>query len=102
MFRLGHVTPTESDEVRLRRLEDAESGYPTDTGFAEPDKALAGSATTMPDPHVQYLAHHWLILAGPAFLPAILVVGVVLYIAIKDRRSADSSEHASSVDDQQD
>jgi hypothetical protein len=39
------------------------------------------------DPHVQYLAHHWLLLAGPAFLPAVLVVGVVLYIAIRDRRT---------------
>ncbi len=48
----------------------------------------------MADPHVEYLAHHWLILAGPAFLPAFLVVGVVLYIAVKDRRSVDEPEHA--------
>jgi hypothetical protein len=47
----------------------------------------------MPDPHVQYLAHHWIILAGPAFVPAFVVVGVVLYIALKDRRSADADEH---------
>ncbi len=46
----------------------------------------------MVDPHVHYLAHHWLILAGPAFLPAFAVVGVVLYVALKDRRSADSSD----------
>jgi hypothetical protein len=46
----------------------------------------------MPEPHVQYLAHHWIILAGPAFLPAFVVVGVVLYVALKDRRSADSTE----------
>ena len=39
------------------------------------------------DTHVEYLAHHWLLLAGPAFLPAVIVVGVVLYIAIRDRRS---------------
>jgi hypothetical protein len=38
--------------------------------------------------HVEYVAHHWLLLAGPAFLPAVIVVGVVLYVAIKDRRSA--------------
>lgn len=44
--------------------------------------------------HVEYLGHHWLILAGPAFLPAIVVVGVVLYVAMKDRRSADSSDQA--------
>jgi hypothetical protein len=55
----------------------------------------------MADPHVHYLAHHWLILAGPAFLPAFAVVGVVLYVAMKDRRSADSSE-AESADDKLD
>jgi hypothetical protein len=54
----------------------------------------------MTDPHVQYLAHHWLILAGPAFLPAFAVVGVVLYIAMKDRRNADSPEHAPTNDKQ--
>ena len=37
--------------------------------------------------HVTYMAHHWLLLAGPAFLPAVVVVGVVLYVAIKDRRT---------------
>jgi hypothetical protein len=55
----------------------------------------------MPDPHVHYLAHHWLILAGPAFLPAFVVVGVVLYVALKDRRSANKREHAP-ADDKQD
>jgi hypothetical protein len=40
------------------------------------------------DPHVEYLSHHWILLAGPAFLPAVIVVGVVLYIAIRDRRRA--------------
>ena len=53
------------------------------------------------DPHVHYLAHHWLILAGPAFVPAFLVVGVVLFLALKDRRSGDSSEQAR-TDDQRD
>ena len=38
---------------------------------------------------VEYLAHHWILLAGPAFLPAVIVVGVVLYVAIRDRRKAD-------------
>ena len=42
----------------------------------------------MGNPHVEYLAHHWILLAGPAFLPAVIVVGVVLYIAIRDRRRA--------------
>ena len=43
----------------------------------------------MTDPHVEYVAHHWILLAGPAFLPAVIVVGVVLYIAVRDRRRAD-------------
>ena len=41
-----------------------------------------------------YVAHHWLLLAGPAFLPAVVVVGVVLFIAIRDRRRADDDEQA--------
>ncbi len=41
---------------------------------------------------VEYLAHHWILLAGPAFLPAVIVVGVVLYVAIRDRRSADQAD----------
>jgi hypothetical protein len=44
------------------------------------------------DPHVAYVAHHWILLAGPAFLPAVIVVGVVLYIAIRDRRRADDDD----------
>jgi len=48
--------------------------------------------------HVEYVAHHWLLLAGPAFLPAVVVVGVVLYIAIKDRR-APGDDQQDSVDD---
>ncbi len=37
-------------------------------------------------PHVEILAHHYLLLAAPAFLPAVIVVGVILYIALRDRR----------------
>jgi hypothetical protein len=47
------------------------------------------------DPHVMYTAHHWILLAGPAFLPAVIVVGVVLYIAIRDRRRADDDAERS-------
>ena len=43
----------------------------------------------MDQTHVDYVAHHWILLAGPAFLPAVIVVGVVLYVAIRDRRNAD-------------
>jgi divalent metal cation (Fe/Co/Zn/Cd) transporter len=34
----------------------------------------------MTDPHVEYLAHHWILLAVPAFLPAIVValIGIAL------------------------
>jgi hypothetical protein len=41
----------------------------------------------MSNPHVEYLAHHWILLAGPAFLPAVIVAAVVLYVAIRDRRN---------------
>ncbi|OSC31949.1 hypothetical protein B8W69_02220 [Mycobacterium vulneris] len=40
----------------------------------------------MVTPHAEFLAHHYLLLAAPAFLPAVIVVGVVLYIALRDRR----------------
>jgi hypothetical protein len=46
------------------------------------------------DPHVAYVAHHWMLLAGPAFLPAVIVVGVVLYIAVRDRRRADDDDRS--------
>ncbi len=36
--------------------------------------------------HVDVVAHHWILLAVPAFLPAIIVVAVVLYVAMRDRR----------------
>ena len=52
----------------------------------------------MGSPHVEYLAHHWIILAGPAFLPAVIVVGVILYVAMKDRRSAARSEPTTTPD----
>jgi hypothetical protein len=35
------------------------------------------------------------LLAGPAFLPAVIVVGLVLYIAIRDRRRADDEAERS-------
>jgi hypothetical protein len=46
-------------------------------------------------PDVTVLAHHMLLLAIPAFFPAIVVVGVVIYIAMRDRRSDEPhSEHS--------
>lgn len=38
---------------------------------------------------VEYLADHTLLLALPAFAPAVLVVGVVVYVAMRDRRNKD-------------
>jgi hypothetical protein len=43
------------------------------------------------DPDVVILAHHSLLLAIPAFVPAFIVAGVVAYIAMKDRRNRDGS-----------
>jgi hypothetical protein len=48
--------------------------------------------------HVEYVAHHWLLLAGPAFLPAVIVVAVVLYVAIRDRRTPDEDQQATNRD----
>jgi hypothetical protein len=59
----------------------------------------------MSSPHVTYLTHHWLLLAGPAFLPAVVVVGVVLFVAIRDRRRADDDGQTAvgdTVDDMRD
>jgi hypothetical protein len=50
------------------------------------------------DQHIEYLAHHWILLAGPAFLPAVIVVGVVLYIAIRDRRRT-ADDHQTAAED---
>jgi hypothetical protein len=52
----------------------------------------------LPNTHVEYVAHHWLLLAGPAFLPAVVVVAVVLYVAIKDRRTPPDDEQAPAAD----
>jgi hypothetical protein len=37
-------------------------------------------------------------LAGPAFLPAVIVVAVVLYVAIKDRRTPDEDQQETNRD----
>jgi hypothetical protein len=50
-----------------------------------------GYVTKMTNPHVEYLGHHWILLAVPAFLPAVIVVGVVLYVALRDRRAGPSA-----------
>lgn len=40
-----------------------------------------------------YLADHSALLAIPAFAPALVVVGVVIWIARRDRRNGDDGEH---------
>ena len=50
------------------------------------------------DPHVEILAHHGLLLAIPAFAPAIAVAGVVIYIAMRDRRRPGDAAHRENPD----
>jgi hypothetical protein len=44
--------------------------------------------------HVEVLAHHALLLAIPAFFPAVAVVGVVIWVAVRDRRTHDDANTA--------
>jgi hypothetical protein len=71
---------------------DPGASNPVNTGYTT--KVIEPQATA----HVAYLAHHWLLLAVPAFLPAVIVVTVVLYIALRDRR-AGRSEAGGKPDD---
>jgi hypothetical protein len=43
---------------------------------------------------VAILADHTLLLALPAFAPAVVVVGVVVYIAMRDRRRNGDAAHS--------
>ena len=57
------------------------------------------------DPHLEYVAHHMLLLAIPAFLPAIVVVAVILYVALKDRRAGgrpDADQQTDAADEKRD
>lgn len=47
---------------------------------------------------VTVLADHSLLLAIPAFAPAIVVVGVVVYIAMRDRRQGGDDPHSDRAD----
>lgn len=55
----------------------------------------------MTDP-IQYQADHTLLLALPAFAPALVVVGVVVYIAMRDRRGGPRNDDGAPQDDAQD
>jgi hypothetical protein len=50
------------------------------------------------DGHIEILAHHGLLLAIPAFAPAIAVAGVVIYVALRDRRRNGDSAHTENSD----
>jgi hypothetical protein len=47
----------------------------------------------------QYQADHTLLLALPAFAPALVVVGVVVYIAMRDRRGEPRNDDRGEPDD---
>ncbi|MBJ8347667.1 hypothetical protein [Antrihabitans sp. YC2-6] len=56
-----------------------------------------------PAPDTFILADHSVVLAIPAFAPAILVVGIVVYIAVRDRRAeAREREHTDGAPDTED
>ncbi|OCB57454.1 hypothetical protein A5722_10065 [Mycobacterium vulneris] len=51
----------------------------------------------MTDP-IQFQADHTLLLALPAFAPALVVVGVVVYVAMRDRRRPQNDAQDEGVD----
>jgi hypothetical protein len=61
-----------------------------------------GYTAIVTHPHVEYLAHHWIVLAVPAFLPAVIVVSVVLYVAMRDRRAGGKSHNSNQRTDKTD
>lgn len=44
---------------------------------------------TVAEDGVTYLADHTVLLALPALLPAVIIAGVVIVIAVRDRRRSD-------------
>jgi hypothetical protein len=54
----------------------------------------------MTDGSVTVLAHHGLLLAIPAFVPAFMVAGVIFYIAMKDRRNREPHSQQQGSDHQ--
>ena len=53
-------------------------------------------------PDVVVLADHSVLLAIPAFAPAIVVVGVVVFVAMRDRRRKSSPEDEKTASSGQD
>jgi hypothetical protein len=54
----------------------------------------------MTEANVGVLAHHMLLLAIPAFVPAVAVVGVIIWVALRDRRTHDNTDTADRNGDQ--
>lgn len=48
-------------------------------------------------PDVAVLADHSVLLAIPAFAPAIVIAGVVVYIAMRDRRKGGDEPHSNGI-----
>ena len=46
---------------------------------------------------VAHLADHTLLLALPGFAPAVVVVGVVVYVAMRDRRRESDTPHSDGI-----
>jgi hypothetical protein len=65
-------------------------GQPATTHRFENGVAAIGTGIAA-QADVSILAHHSLLLAIPAFVPALIVAGVIVYIAMKDRRNRDGS-----------
>lgn len=53
---------------------------------------MTGMTGMTVDPNTQILADHPIWVAVPAFAPAIVVAGVVVYIAVKNRKRKDTPE----------
>ena len=47
--------------------------------------------------HIEFVADHSVLLAIPAFAPAFAVVGVIIYVAMRDRRDGDGA-HSEETD----
>ena len=47
---------------------------------------------------VTVLADHTLLLAIPAFLPAVVVVAVVIYVAMRDRKDDSDEPHSENTE----
>jgi hypothetical protein len=52
----------------------------------------------MHGPDVDYLADHTLLLALPAFAPAVVVAAVVVYVAMRDRRRGNDTPQGEDPD----